>query len=115
MLDMLFTYQYALSNQQPSTGHLLLLITHFSTALDSTLLCSCIVPGRNEFAPDEDAHVVGDCVKVTSLLPFLFSSIFVAFSFRLIEYLITHIACAEGTTIITCPCFMLYCIIRSLQ
>lgn len=23
------------------------------------------IPGRIEFAPEEDAHVVGDCVKVT--------------------------------------------------
>lgn len=44
-----------------------------------TCCCSCLVwlilsfnlplAGKNEFAPDEDAHVVGDCVKVLLLLP----------------------------------------------
>lgn len=27
-----------------------------------------IFPGKNEFASDEDAHVVGDCVKVFILI-----------------------------------------------
>jgi hypothetical protein len=41
--------------------------------------CAHIVPGRNDFAPEEDAHVVGDCVKVIYQLAFLFFSTSVVF------------------------------------
>lgn len=27
-------------------------------------VCHCIISGKTEFSPDEDAHVVSDCVKV---------------------------------------------------
>lgn len=33
----------------------------------------CLFIGRNEFDPDEDAHVVGDCVKVLVGTLFIFS------------------------------------------
>lgn len=35
-----------------------------------------LIVGKNEFSPDEDAHVVGDCVKV------LFFPNFMKFGFR---------------------------------
>lgn len=28
----------------------------------------CIIPGNNEFSPDEDPHVVADCIKVHHLI-----------------------------------------------
>lgn len=29
--------------------------------------------GHNQFGPDEDAHVIGDCIKVTLSFNFLFA------------------------------------------
>jgi hypothetical protein len=66
-------------NQQP-----LVVVACYSISvlLLIQLFCAHIVPGRNEFAPEEDAHVVGDCVKVVYLFVFLFFSTSVAFFFH---------------------------------
>lgn len=89
----------------------------------------CKIPGNNEFSPDEDPHVVADCIKVyhmitngsyhLHLLHFhlgvqQFYNQMISFP-NLLFPCCNFSVCPSGVTIITYACTLLQCSIESIS